>query len=174
MVQLRIPRRKRAKLRRPPTPISPWSSPSPQSSRNHVPHEPLPRRLPPRKRPQQRQHARLALRVRLDPGLGVCLKQREAQIAPRPALPGVEQQARAPGEDVDLRGGVALLGVAGGDDAELLVGFVELALCDPATGVSGARRREAGWKEDFSCWRAMVFSSLDMLWEGGGWRRRRV
>ena len=60
------------------------------------------------------------------------LEEGNAQIRARGALPRLQKRLRALIEDVCGSGPVGGFDVAGGDDAELLVGFVELAFGDSA------------------------------------------
>jgi hypothetical protein len=60
------------------------------------------------------------------------LEQEDAQVATGAALPGLQERLRAAEEDIGGSFPVRGLDVARGDDAELLVGFVELAFGDSA------------------------------------------
>ena len=101
------------------------------------------------------------------------VEQHEAEVASGPALVGFEEEHGAIGEDVARGSIVGGLDVAGGNDAELLVGFVELAFGDSGMKVLG---RFGGlsewfalrfcnhlwgiWATYFSFWRAMVLAIL--------------
>ena len=107
--------------------------------------------------------------------LVVDIDQEHAQVPAASSLSGLEQRLCPAGEDVDGRVPVLLLDVAGCDDAELLMGFVVLALCDPAI-MSGRvfPIRFGVCYTDFSCCLAIVFSILDdmmlgSLWGGEEW-----
>ena len=100
---------------------------SPYHFANHT----FPRWLAWRKGSDQAQDARLARRIRLDLCLVVDIEQEKTQITAAAALAGLEQDLRAAREDLDRRVVVGLLHVPRGDDPQLLVGFVELALFDP-------------------------------------------
>jgi hypothetical protein len=66
------------------------------------------------------------------------VEQHHGKIATRAALACLEQHDRPIAEDVGGGGIVRCFDVAGCDDAQLLVGFVETAFCDP---VSTSERR---------------------------------
>lgn len=116
-MDLRVARRILAPFRAPP---------------HHLVHKLLPRRLILRERAQQTQQLPLAPRIRLRLALVENFEQEYTQVAAGAALPGLQERLRAPEKDVGGGFPVGGLDVARGDDAELLVGFVELALCDSA------------------------------------------
>jgi len=100
----------------------------------HLLYEALAGGLPSRERPQDLNQPVLARFADFIFSLGVdVVEEHHAQVPAGAALPGVEEQGCAMGEDVGGGGVVAGLDVAGGDDAELLVGFVETALGDSGT-----------------------------------------
>jgi hypothetical protein len=64
------------------------------------------------------------------------VEQHQGQVAARATLAGAKEEESAIVEDV-ARGGVVLgFEIAGSNDPQLLVGFVEVALGDPRRGVS--------------------------------------
>lgn len=99
--------------------------------------------------------------------LVVDIDQVHAQVPAASSLSGLEQRLRSAGEDVDGCVPVLLLDVAGCDDAELLMGFVVLALCDSAMMSGGMFPLRCGvCYTDFSCCLAIVFSILDDMMLG--------
>lgn len=134
-------------------------------SRYHLIHKSFPRWLPRRERAQQAQQLCLARRVWLDLRLRIHIQQKQSQVSTATALSGFQQQLSAGREYVDRGIGVILLHVARGDDAEMLVRFVELAFFDSEATLSvhslflvysGATRTSpagAQWSSRSSTWR---------------------
>jgi hypothetical protein len=83
---------------------------------------------------EQTEEFAFAGRVGFGFGFVVDVEEKYAEVAGGAALASFEEGEGAGEEDVSGGGPVGLFGVARGDDAELLVGFVELAFCDSGGG----------------------------------------
>ena len=92
--------------------------------RQHLVDEFLPRRLLGRECSQDAQQLPLVLRIHTLGCFVEHIDQVASQITARASLPRFQQRERAFVEDVDGGVPVLRLHIAGGDDAELLVGFV--------------------------------------------------
>ena len=66
----------------------------------------------------------------------VHFQEEDAQVAAGAALASLQQRLGAAEEDIGCGGPVGGFDVACGDDAELLVGFIELAFCDSVAGLA--------------------------------------
>jgi hypothetical protein len=99
---------------------------------DHLLHEPLPCRLIFGVRMQNLEQSRFIGLVALPFCLVVdVVEEHHGEVTTRPALAGLEQEHGAIGEDVRGRREVGGFDVAGCDDAELLVRFVEISFGDP-------------------------------------------
>ena len=101
---------------------------------HHLVHELLPRGLLLGERAEEAEQLPLGRRIGFCLALVEDLEEGDAEVCARGPLSRLEEGLRALEEDVGGGGPVGGFHVAGGDDAELLVGFVELAFCDSGGG----------------------------------------
>lgn len=97
---------------------------------DHLAYKLLPRRLLRIEQAQQCEQLPLIRSIGDQLGLLVDVDEEDTEVASRAALAGVQERGGDVGEDVDGGGPVFGFDVAGGDDAGLLLCFVELAFGD--------------------------------------------